>query len=86
MLLAMIKTTLRLDDDLMARAKREALRRGTTVSALIEEGLRSVLRPTQPSRARQRITLPVSEATGGTLPGIDLDDLSGLLDKTEGLS
>ena len=38
-----MRTTVRLDDALLEQAKREAARRGETVTALIERGLRLVL-------------------------------------------
>lgn len=39
-----MKTTIELSDDLAARAREHAARRGTTLKALIEEGLRRTLR------------------------------------------
>ena len=65
---------------LLREAKREASQRGETVTALIERGLRLVLARTARSPRRPRVALPVSRATGGTRPGIDLDDSSALLD------
>ncbi|MDQ3710158.1 MAG: type II toxin-antitoxin system VapB family antitoxin [Actinomycetota bacterium] len=38
-----MKTTLNLDDELLRRAKRRAAARGTTLTALVEEGLRAAL-------------------------------------------
>lgn len=38
-----MKTTLNIDDSVMERLKAEAARRGTTMSALVEEGLRRIL-------------------------------------------
>jgi len=69
-----MRTTVRLPDALMDQAKREAQRRGKTVTALIEQGLRLVLAQPEPN-ARKRITLPVSTAKGGLLPGVDLDQI-----------
>lgn len=40
----MAKTTIELSDDLARRAKALAARRGTTLRALIEQGLRNALR------------------------------------------
>ena len=42
-----MKTTIELSDALLQAAKRGARTRGTTLSALIEEGLRRVLRDTE---------------------------------------
>jgi len=44
-----MKTTLNLDDELLGRAKRRAAARGTTLTALVEEGLRAAL--VEPPRA-----------------------------------
>ena len=67
----------------MKRVKQEAARRGTTLTALIEEGLQLALarRPAAP-RGR-RVALPVSRSRGGTLPGVDLDNSADLLDHLE---
>ena len=67
----------------MRQVKAEAARRGETVTALIEAGLRLVL-ASRRRASRTRVVVPVSRATGGTNPGIDLDDSSGLLDRLEG--
>ena len=74
-----MRTPVRLDEGLLEQARREAARRGVTLTALIEQGLRMALRrPRTPSRT-ERVRLPVSRATGGVLPGIDLNDSAGLL-------
>ena len=39
-----MKTTLNIDDTVMQRLREEAPRRGTTMSALVEAGLRHILR------------------------------------------
>ncbi len=75
---------MRLEDGLIEQAKREAERRGETFTALIEQGLRLVLAHAHPSHHRERVILPVSQAGGGVLPGVDLNDSSGLLDIMEG--
>jgi hypothetical protein len=81
-----MRTTVRLEESLLAQAKREAARRGTTVTALIEQGLRLVL--ARPGKVEERpwVRLPVSRASGGTLPGVDLNDSAALLDRMEGRS
>ena len=79
-----MRTTVRLDDALLEWAKREARRRGETLTALIERGLRLVLARPQARGGRQHVEIPVCRAGGGTLPGIDLDDSVALLDLVEG--
>ena len=79
-----MRTTIRLDDALLEQAKREASRRKETLTALIEQGLRLMLAQSKPARRPARISLPVSRAAGGTLPGVDLNDNAALLDLLEG--
>lgn len=78
-----MRTTVRLEEPLLDRARQEAERRGVTLTALIEEGLRLVLR--RPLRRAERliVTLPECRANGGTLPGVDLDDSASLLDRLD---
>ncbi|TMQ19492.1 MAG: ribbon-helix-helix protein, CopG family [Deltaproteobacteria bacterium] len=80
-----MRTTVRLDEPLLARAQQEARRRGVTLTALIEEGLRLVLRRPLRRVDRPVVVLPVSRAGGGTLPGVDLDDSASLLDRLDQL-
>jgi hypothetical protein len=80
----LMRTTVRLDDTLLERAKREAARRGVTLTSLIERGLRLVLAGPEPSRKKHRVEVPVCREGGGTLPGVDLDDSAALLDIVEG--
>jgi hypothetical protein len=77
-----MRTTVRLDEALLEQARREAARRGVTLTSLIEQGLRLVLRRPQPS-SRDRVRLPVSRAGGGVLPGVDLNDTADLLDRMD---
>ncbi|TWT03149.1 DUF6364 family protein [Reyranella sp. CPCC 100927] len=71
------RTTVRLPDDLIRRAKRKAAVEGRSLTALIEEGLRRVLNERAPGKS-DRILPPVSTATGGLMPGIDLNDTAAL--------
>ena len=75
---------MRLDDALLERARREAHRRGETLTAMIERGLRLVLAKPQGRSTRRRVEIPVCREGGGTLPGVDLDDSAALLDIVEG--
>ena len=78
-----MRTTVRLDDALMARARAEAARRGVTVTSLIEQGLQLVLRKPVRQPGRPAVRIPVCRAGGGLLPGVDLDDSAALLDRLE---
>jgi hypothetical protein len=80
-----MRTTVRLEEGLLAQAKREAERRGITLTALIEHGLRLALRRPRPGPRDARIQLPVSRARGGTVPGVDLDDSAAVLDRMDGV-
>jgi hypothetical protein len=79
-----MRTTVRLDEALLERAKREAARRGVTLTSLIERGLRLVLANPESRRPERRVEIPVCREGGGTLPGVDLDDSATLLDIAEG--
>jgi hypothetical protein len=72
------RTTVRLPDELVRRAKRKAAAEGRSLTALIEEGLRRVLDENRPAASARRKLPPVSRATGGVMPGIDLDDSASL--------
>jgi hypothetical protein len=72
------RTTVRLPAALIARAKRKAAAEGRSLTALIEDGLCRVVSDRPPVDAAKRIMPPVSTATGGLLPGIDLNDTAAL--------
>ena len=78
-----MRTTVRLDNELLSRAKIHAARHHRTLTSVIEEGLRLVLAADQRNERRARIALPVSRRDGGPRPGIDLDDTSTLLDELD---
>ena len=79
-----MRTTVRLDEALLEMVKKEAGRRGETLTSLIEQGLRLVLTNPIPKPRGGRVRLPVCRAGGGTLPGVDLTDSAALLDLLEG--
>jgi Bacterial antitoxin of type II TA system, VapB len=78
-----VRTTIRLDDDLLAAAKRRAAERGTTLTAVIEDALRESLARRAPTK-RARIELP-RFCGEGVQPGVDLDDSAALRDLMDGL-
>jgi hypothetical protein len=74
----MRKTTVELSDGLLREAKRVALKERTTVKALIEQGLRLVIR----ERRRGGFTLrPASFAGDGLVAGRSLQDWSAIRDQ-----
>ncbi|HUF83427.1 MAG TPA: type II toxin-antitoxin system VapB family antitoxin [Acidimicrobiia bacterium] len=77
-----MRTTIRLDDELLHDAKRLAARTGTTLTAVIESALRASLRRQSGPERVEPIDLP-SFGGGRVLPGVDLDDSAGLLDVME---
>ena len=73
------RTTVRLPAELLKRAKRKALAEGRTLTALIEEGLRQVVEEKRTAKEkalpREHKPLPVSKATGGLRPSVDLTQM-----------
>jgi hypothetical protein len=67
-----MRTTVRIDDELLRLAKRRAAQEGRTLTSLIESGLSLVLSISKPT-PRKRVELPVSKASGGVLSGVDLN-------------
>jgi hypothetical protein len=74
------RTTVRLPADLLKRARRKAAAERRTLTSLIEDGLRLVVAENRKAAKSRRVLPPVSKATGGPMPGIDLSDLSALQD------
>jgi hypothetical protein len=72
-----MRTTIRINDDLLKQAKKRAADEGRTLTSLVEDGLAFILTKPKTSR-RKRVDLPISKATGGVLPGIDLNRSSDL--------
>jgi hypothetical protein len=72
------RTTVRLPQDLLNRAKRKAAAEGRTLTSLIEDGLRLVVLDNKKAAKQRRILPRISKATGGPMPGIDLTDGSAL--------
>ena len=75
-----MRTTVRLAEGLLTRAKQEARKRGETLTSLMERGLRLAISGSHKRAGSGRVRLPVSKASGGVRLGIDLDDTSALLD------
>jgi hypothetical protein len=74
-----MKTTLNIDDTVMADLKREAARQGRTMSELVEIALRLLLRA---RRKRKELRDLPTFNSGGHL--VDIDDRDALYDAMEG--
>ena len=78
-----MKTTLDIDDELLARAKALSARERTSVTRLIEEGLRLRLRgPTRRVR-RAAPALAIHRGKGGMVEGVDPRSNRAMLDAAD---
>ncbi len=76
-----VRTTIRIDDALLAEAKTLAAKTGRTLTAVFEDALReSLARSRRSSRARAELP---TFAGSGLQPGVDLDDSAALLELME---
>jgi hypothetical protein len=66
-----MKTTLDLNDQLLADAKALAAQQRTTLTRLVEEGLQLRLRARSDSGRPERVHLPVFEGQGGLVAGVN---------------
>jgi hypothetical protein len=74
------RTTLTLEDDVVSRLAEESRRTGKPFKVLVNEALRRGLE--RPARERDRFTVEAREL--GLRPGIELNDVHGLLERIEG--
>jgi hypothetical protein len=77
-----MRTTVRLDDQLLRAAKKSAAETGRTLTAVIEDALRQALAARQPKKKPTRFKLPVLDL-GEAMPGVDFDNSAALLDLME---
>ena len=75
-----MKTTLDLNDQLLADAKALAAQQRTSLTRLIEEGLQLRLRAKAASAMRGRVRLPVFKGRGGLVAGVDALSNKALLE------
>lgn len=75
-----MRTTIRLDDALLAEAKLHAARSGRSLTSVVEEALREALARRNAPAPRRPLRLPTVRGSG-LLPGVDLDDSAALLDR-----
>ena len=79
---ALIRTTLTIDDSLLAEYKRVAADTHRTLSYVIQDALRETVARRREAAARQPVRLPVIGG-GGLQPGVDLNDNARLLELLE---
>lgn len=77
-----MKTTLTIDDAVMRQLREEAARRGTTMSALVEAGLRRILseRPATATEADELPPLPTWNSGGALVDVADREALYEVID------
>lgn len=81
-----MKTTLDIQDGLLAEAKAQAAHERRSLTSLIEDGLRLRLRKPQrgaAAAASKATRLPVYRGKGGLLPGIDPTSNRSLFDAAD---
>ena len=77
-----MRTTIRIDDQLLKEAKRLAIRSGKSLTTIIEDALRESLSRQRNSPKREPVRLLTINGQG-ILPGVDLDDSAALLEVME---
>ena len=77
-----MRTTLRIDDDLLKEAKRVALQSDKTLTEVIEDSLRETFARRKAQGGREKVVLPTS-GHGGLRPGVNLDSNAEVLELME---
>jgi hypothetical protein len=77
-----MRTTIRIDDQLLREVKQVAARSGKSLTAVIEDALRESVAKRRELENRKPVRLTTFTG-GGLQPGVDLDDSAGLLDLME---
>jgi len=80
-----MRTTIRINDELLKKAKIKAAETDRSLTELIEDALRKEIDQVDAGAEPRRISIPTA-GEGGVQPGVDLDDTSSVLDKMEGIS
>ncbi len=77
-----MRTTIRIDDELLKQAKAVAVASERTLTELVEDALRELLARRRSTAGRPRVKLPTFQGDG-LQPGADLNDSAALLDLME---
>jgi len=78
-----MRTTLTIQDSILEAAKRRALEKRCTVSAVVEDALRACLYEQQVSRLPQIAEPWPKYGKSGLQPGVDLRDNADVLDRMD---
>jgi hypothetical protein len=75
-----MRTTVRLDDHLLAQAKKHAAETGKTLTSVLEQALRESLARRSSLKAGAKPVRLKTVKGSGVRAGVDLDDSASLLD------
>ncbi|MEO8132890.1 MAG: DUF6364 family protein [Betaproteobacteria bacterium] len=78
-----MKTTLDINDTILANAKALAAQERTSLTRLIEEGLQLRLRSTQIPTTRVKRRIPVFKGRGGLVAGVNPNSNKAMLDAAD---
>ncbi len=78
-----MRTTIKIDDQLLAAAKARAATSGRTLNAVVEDALREALARRVRNGGGRRVELPTFRG-GRLMLGVDLDDSAALLEQMDG--
>ena len=77
-----MRTTIKLDDALLAEAKTVAVATNRTLAKVVEDYVREGLARRRATTPARTMPLPTFDG-GGLMPGVDLDDNAALLELME---
>jgi hypothetical protein len=80
-----MRTTIRINDELLRKAKIRAAETSRSLTQVIEDALRREIDNAEGIGKPEKISIPTA-GEGGVQSGVDLDDTSSLLDKMEGIT
>ena len=78
-----MRTTINVREDVLRRAKKVALERGSTFNEVVDRALAEYLARQEQLVRIVSVKLPRSKQKGGVQPGVNLDDTAALLDLLE---
>jgi len=77
-----MRTTIRINDNLLQQIKKLALANNKTLNAIIEEAIQEKLASIEHQKVKKEVKI-ITFKGNGLQPGVDLDDSSSLLDLME---